>query len=591
MTAFLPQQESGVVAFLRKCQCWINKTRYRYNYEHVPSLAMLDQLHWKDEPKIEWTKQVAARAEFLFKNQLHVAQDEILREAAHQKLKTLAEARDAEFILRKVVHEILHFGGLGVCESVHAKSMQDFESIFRGIQLPPVATNYRGDIEFGLKRLMGSNPVMIRQVSKLPDHFPVSQEHFAKAMGALLPNRNTDSLEQAAGEGRLFLLDYYEFDGAQQGSFPHGRKYLYAPLALFVSAIGGGPFLPVAIQCSQTPGSSNPIFTPADGNAWLLAKTIVDIADGNYHEAGTHLGRTHLIMEPFVLASARNLAWRHPIVQLLAPHFEGTLAINDMAWKHLISDTGAVDRLMGGSIATSRGLAVKTVQNMKIDQSMLPISFEQRGVADPQRLANYAYRDDSKLYWEAITLWVQAYLDIYYKSDQDIQSDFELQAWIRELTSKDGGRVQGLPAPQELTKAKLVEIITFVIYTCSVQHAAVNFPQYDQMSYVPNMPLAGYRPAPTSVDEKIEDEDYFKMLPPMDMAELQMNLGYLLGTVHYTQLGQYAIGHFKDPRVAQPLRTFQQNLTGIGEQIQIRNRSRPSYETLLPQGVPQSINI
>jgi arachidonate 15-lipoxygenase len=296
-------------------------------------------------------------------------------------------------------------------------------------------------------------------------------------------------------------------------------------------------------------------------------------------------------MEPFVLASARNLAWRHPLVQLLAPHFEGTLAINDMAWKHLISDTGAVDRLMGGSIATSRGLAVKTVQNMKIDQSMLPISFEQRGVSDPQRLANYAYRDDSKLYWEAITRWVQAYLDIYYKSDQDIQSDFELQAWIRELTSKDGGRVQGLPAPQELTKAKLVEIITFVIYTCSVQHAAVNFPQYDHMSYVPNMPLAGYRPAPTSVDEKIEDEDYLEMLPPMDMAELQMNLGYLLGTVHYTQLGQYASGHFKDPRVAQPLCSFQQNLAQIGEQIQIRNLSRPKYETLLPQGVPQSINI
>lgn len=616
MSAFLPQQESSIVAFFRKLQCQMSRTKYRYNYEHVPDLAVLDKLHWSDEPKLEWLKVVAARAGFLFKNQLHVAENEIQRQAAHQKLKALAEAKDAELIFRRLIYDVLHMDGLGVCDSYHPQSTSDYESIFRGIQLPRVSTNYRCDIEFGLKRLMGANPIMIHHVSKLPDKFPVREEHFQKAINALvskivsgskgqstnvdlhthqdtawIAKGSSDSLERAADEGRLFMLDYVDFVGAEQGTFPHGKKYLYAPMALFVSAPCGGPLLPIAIQCEQTPSKSFPIFTPADGIAWLMAKTIIDIADGNYHEAGTHLGKTHLVMEPFVLASLRNLAWRHPLTQLLAPHFEGTLAINDMAWRHLIADTGAVDRLMGGSIATSRGLAVKTVQEMSIRDSMLPMSFAARGVADQERLPNYAYRDDSQLYWESISKWVSDYLDIYYKNDQDVQSDFELKAWLIELNSKDGGRLRGLPSPQELTKSTLTQLVTFVIYTCSVQHAAVNFPQYDQMSYVPNMPLAGYRPAPVSTDEQLTEEDYFAMLPPMDMVELQMNLGYLLGTVHYTQLGQYAKGHFKDPRVKEPLERFQNQLKHIGGVIQERNKTRSVYETLLPQGIPQSINI
>lgn len=66
----------------------------------------------------------------------------------------------------------------------------------------------------------------------------------------------------------------------------------------------------------------------------------------------------------------------------------------------------------------------------------------------------------------------------------------------------------------------------------------------------------------------------------------------LLGSVHYTQLGQYATGHFVDPRVQEPLRQFQRRLADVGVQISNRNaaRKRP-YRALLPAGIPQSMNI
>lgn len=110
------------------------------------------------------------------------------------------------------------------------------------------------------------------------------------------------------------------------------------------------------------------------------------------------------------------------------------------------------------------------------------------------------------------------------------------------------------------------------------------------MSYVPNMPLAGYRPAPTSKSGATE-ADFIAMLPTLDMAELQMELGYLLGSVHYTELGKYPIDQFTDGRVMEPLHQFQRRLIEAGQTIPQRNQTRRPYETLPPTGIPQSINI
>jgi arachidonate 15-lipoxygenase len=296
-------------------------------------------------------------------------------------------------------------------------------------------------------------------------------------------------------------------------------------------------------------------------------------------------------MEAFVIASFRQLADNHPLSLLLWPHFEGTLAINKAAWQHLIADKGGVDKLMGGTINASRGVAVQGVQSLRVMSDLLPLTFARRGVADRQAFPVYPYRDDSLLYWDAIHEWVAAYVRLFYQNDADVQDDGELQAWGRELTSNGGGRLQGLPNNGSMQRIEdLVEVVTFVIYTCSVQHAAVNYPQYDCMSYVPNMPLAGYRPAPTSKNGTTE-ADFVAMLPTLDMAELQLELGYLLGTVHYTQLGQYAKDQFRDPRASAPLQQFQRRLADIGTTIAERNKSRRPYETLAPQGIPQSINI
>ncbi|MGB5636371.1 MAG: lipoxygenase family protein [Waterburya sp.] len=496
------------------------------------------------------------------------------------------------------------------------KSLQDYRNLFQIIYLPCISDHFQEDQEFAAHRVAGPNPLVIELVrEELPANFPVTNEQYRAVMSQHQTVMDEqDTLEQAIQDKRLYLADYNIFDGVEAGDFPpEYTKYLCAPLALFaVPQAGNCPqsLVPVAIQCHQDPSSENPIFTPPPAGtpeeeqwSWLIAKTIVQIADANYHELISHLGRTHLLIEPFIIATERQLAPNHPLGILLRPHFQGTLFINNAATVGLINKDGIVDATFGGTLDESLRITLEGVRGypFSFNDSMLPTFFEQRGVNDVTKLPDYPYRDDGMLIWNAIHQWVDSYISVYYHNDQDVIEDTELQNWFQSLIANDGGRMTGFGESNSSggldihSKTYLIDAVTLLIFTCSAQHAAVNFAQATYMSYAPNMPLAGYQPAPNFATGATED-DYFNLLPPLEQAEAQMNITYTLGSVYYTQLGQYQDKdeppYFTDINVHQPLEDFQDRLQEIEAIIQERNGVRATfYSFLLPSRIPQSTNI
>lgn len=578
MSAFLPvfdpDPETRTAARQGK------RGEYRYNHAYVSPLALIENVPSRDRFPIDFTTLVLGKLMTNVANQADA--DSALRRTLRKADTVITDVVLAgSTAVRAVVGVVGQVIGVQA-DAGRLQTIDDYNALFHVIGLPPIAKDFTLDSTFAELRLAGPNPVLIHRIDKPDDRFPVTDSHLQVA----LPG---DTLAAAGAEGRLFLVDYRQLDGVENGVSPCGLpKYLYAPLALFAVNKDTRKLTPIAIQCKQRPGPENPIFTPDDGYNWRIAKTIVEIADGNYHEAITHLGRTHLTVEPFVVAAHRQFGPNHPLNVLLQPHFDGTLAINNLARMKLISEGGVVDRLLGGKISATLALSAWGVQGHAFKELLPPDSFRRRGVDDTTTLPSYAYRDDALLHWDAIREWVATYLRCFYRSDAEVAADVEVAAWLTEVAAKTGGRLNGIEPTRTL--AELVDVTALVIFTASAQHAAVNFPQYDVMSYAPAMPLAGYAPAPTTKTGATEAE-YMAHLPPRDQAVLQMNTGYMLGDVHYTRLGHYEPGHFGEPRIEELAGRFTAKLDEIERIIMERNQHRRPYPFMLPSGVPQSINI
>lgn len=52
---------------------------------------------------------------------------------------------------------------------------------------------------------------------------------------------------------------------------------------------------------------------------------------------------THAVVEPFIIASNRQLSVLHPIHKLLHPHFRDTMNINGLARQILLNGGGALE--------------------------------------------------------------------------------------------------------------------------------------------------------------------------------------------------------------------------------------------------------
>ena len=509
---------------------------------------------------------------------------------AHAERETRIAALKAHKARLEELMKIDDAAGLG---GTATAGLDAYRALFDTLPLPEIAWTFEDDAEFAALRVQGPNAMLIAAVGDaLPANFPLSDAAYAEVV-------NGDTLAAALAEGRLFILDYAVLGTLDPGSWGGLAKYVWQPLALFAVPPGGSSLVPVAIQCGQDP-EEWPIFTPsvvaAEQWGWEMAKLIVQVADGNYHELVAHLARTHLVIEGVAMATHRHLATVHPIWALLVPHFEGTLFINEAAATSLIAADGPIDHIFAGTIHSTQALAVAARLDFDFTAKMLPHDLAARGVGPGSALAEFPYRDDALLVWEAIHGWVKAYVGLYYASDADVTGDSELAAWAACVAGE--AKVKGFGPIKSV--AALVDACTMIIFTASAQHAAVNFPQKDIMAFAPAVTGAGWQSAPPSQGGQ-DKTGWLAMMPPMALALEQLNVLELLGSLHYRPLGDYRSTNapydpwFADPRVTAPegpLATFQAHLASVDAQIAARNaeRRRP-YPYLQPSLIPTSINI
>ncbi|MFC4944713.1 lipoxygenase family protein [Pseudonocardia sp. GCM10023141] len=550
---------------------------YRYNMDFgfPVSAAMGDA----DEPVLGWQVKALAKQEETRLNLLRLKRhgrwnfvNDVQPLAPHRLAKLV---RDGD--MGGIVEYFMPLPG-GVTGDHPDKTIKAFQDVFALHEQPPATADFESDEYFAEMMVAGPDPTRLVRMDHVPAKFPITSRHLG------------EDLDQALAAGRVYWVDYVDMSELDNGTHPQSPKFMYAPMAAFCVPRGGGPLRPFAIQCGQDPAGRD-IYSPADGYSWRLARNCVLAAHNTYHEVLTHLGFTHLMSEPVLIAAVRNLAVNHPVAVLLRRHFEGTMSINKLAVELLIQPGRAVEYLIGSDLKSTYPWLAKHRSQHSFRDNYLPTRLAATRTDSVSLLPHHPYRDDGMLIWNAIHSWVTDFVGGYYRSDVDVLTDHELQSWAAEVGAADGGQIRDFGAtPGQIgDRQDLVEILTMVVWTAGPQHAAVNFAQKDHMAFLPANPLAGFTEEPKGMGHT--ERDWLANLPPLDVAVQQSCVMNFLGSVHHTVLGDYG-DDFRSSAVAAPARRFRTELGAVEEEIVARNKRRSrSYNYLQPSLIPNSTNI
>lgn len=459
-------------------------------------------------------------------------------------------------------------------------NFDDFQKIldraYGGVPKIVEDDRWKTDKVFGSMFLNGCNPNVIQRCEKLPSNFPVTEE----MVKSFLDRGQT--LQEEMKAGHVYIVDYKELEGIPSKE----STYSAQPLGLFY-VNKSGDLVPIAIQLFQQPSATNPMWTPSDSQYdWLLAKMWLRNADNLIQQVNTHLLETHLVMEAFAVAAWRQLPSLHPVFQLLFPHLRSVMAINNFLRHGIVAAS-----------TTAQELLKKSYKTFKFGKLSLPDTLKERGVDDPEKLPKFYYREDALRLWSAITTFIKEVIVLYYKSDNDVARDNELQAWVKDV-HENGLPVRGGDVDHEFpnslqTRDQLIHVLTCVVFTCSCQHAAVNFGLLDVAGFVPNTPSLMRQPPPTKKNEATLST-IMATLPSKNQAVQQIALLYVLSRYAEDErfIGDITHSLLTGDEEDAAMTRFQAALHEISASIKARNASLElPYINLLPERIPNSIGV
>ncbi|XP_039260175.2 allene oxide synthase-lipoxygenase protein-like [Styela clava] len=445
-------------------------------------------------------------------------------------------------------------------------------------QLPSFMEKWNEDEEFGRQMLNGITPNNVVRCLKIPPFCNITEDH----VKGILPVGK--ALKKEILNGHIYMKDFsYIFAGISRNVQVNGEP-LYCPnaVALFYSN-EDGKFLPIAIQLERDNEES--VFTPLDEqHDWELAKMYFRCA-----EHMSALGEQSIlrdVMEPVAVSLFRYFPRCHPVYKLLRPHLQGLPGINQIN-----RDQGSSPNVFIG--LDDQDMRNKYYENFDFADLIMPQRFRKFGVHDRDLLPNYFFRDDALLLWTVVEKYASKVISHYYKYNQDVVEDKEIQTWIADL-ALDGyawfdGYARGCPGSFK-TVDDLKSFATAIIYTTSVHHAALHYPAYDYFKFIPNCPSA--MRLPVHKTGEASHQRILDSLPDLQLATSQINHAFTeyRHVPNEIQLGEFYMKLFTEPEVLKFQDEFLDEMMDATCEIRKRNENvKIPYEYLLPENIPNGI--
>lgn len=281
--------------------------------------------------------------------------------------------------------------------------------------------NTNSDEEFGLLRLQGPNPFLLRHTS--------------------------------ANE---FEVDYTPF-----------FRNIHEPVKCLFQ-LEGTQLIPTSIQIGDhinTPGSEN----------WERAKLIANALDARYCVFTRHLLDTHLLIGEAYAIATFSLKVDHPLRAFFNVFTFGSLVVNDYAYKLLI--TPASYFIQSGFISAQDAMTLfqNSMDVFTLDDLVVPQDIKKRGL---NKIPAHPYVEDAQKVWSIFQSFVAEYTKQHYPTDESIIADENLQEWYAKLASLLPN--QDITDKPLNTKQQLTNVICCLLYNNVSHEVCGDFSVYGQ---------------------------------------------------------------------------------------------------------------
>lgn len=298
--------------------------------------------------------------------------------------------------------------------------------------------------------------------------------------------------ETLSTNGTLYLIDLRIFASLKPAKVSGFQRFVPSTLTLLQQDPVTKDLTPIAITVAgqNNAGAQYFVRTSATDSAWLYALQAAKVSVTVYGIWLGHVYHWHIISASMQMTMYNNIDKDHGLYQLIAPQANFLLQFDELLL------------ILWGSIAppTSVDTAWKFLELMNtfaFERSFFaddPLTtLATNGIKEADFTINtpwdkYPIVGQFLTLWDAVSSYIQVFVDTSYVDDAAVVADKQLQAWITEATDEDEGNIQGLPA-NVTTRAELKTILTSLIYRIAAHGGSRMRPSaYPVQSFVANFP-------------------------------------------------------------------------------------------------------